>query len=1081
MNYISDDEYSVEADLNDAPEYETYEDPNEQCLPMEELVQNNLSKNVRQLRTFFASNNFVTEKGDHKTNITNISEKKTYYIPPHNIEEFFEAVDVCRKEKRTVCYAERQETDTQTVSGIMLDFDHYQKTRAVQIQDIHFNELVRRITRIIQETVEYTEYIVNFNFIFGVFITRKPEIAACTNKLGETEYKDGFHILIPELQVTKGYKKFLIGEILSRGVLKDVFHDVPSADKMLDVMSSSVPVQFFGNTRCNKPPYVLCWANMVKFYRNIGECERDLIDVKKLAGGEITQGPLSAPITLQINLTYELSLGFYFPTLGDNPTWLKKRHIKYKEELEGKIQTIVEKTAGGVFSDEELRQDEEDISIVGINNAKAKHILELVKLLDASYTGSYEKWFKVLCAIAHTGIGEDFKSVAREFSKRRPQSWNPAEFERVWGEAINGRWGKSPLTLGSINHWAKICAPSAYAKLQHAHYTNILLYSAFENEGRIEQSTVAKLTKIMCGDKFVVDVGVNEKTGRYGYCWFEFVTPGQVMKKGEIFKWRMELEPDNVHLFLGEQMPKIYMQVRDILKARKDNAGNEAEAKYWLSVEKNFRQYQTKLGADGFQNGAVRQSHYTFRQRGFYDELDSYEDVIGVGNGVLKLGVHPQLIRGYHEYKISKYTEVNYVPFNPKAPRTRRLLKAFREIFPEPDVFRFKMMHASTGLDSKESACLLLFEIGGGQNGKTFFEKMVHNTLGDQYCAIGKSTLLTAPMEKGDSANSAQMQQRGKNYFYFDEFGSCEVLNTARLKGMVNPGKQSGRDVYSKQCNFKNTCNPVVLSNFELIVETRDHGTWRRILYYKNKMKFCKNPDPNSPWEKKVDPSLIDDCTNDPLYLEDMMSILVHYNKILCRDYKGDIKNVPCPTIDRETEEYRNRMDSINRFITQMMVKSPSTEHITHQVLASRYIEWYGATVKSEHKFNISSLQSDFENSRLAAGFTMHETGDKVLYGYRIKHATDEYLRDGEESLITKTMSQHVLDPIHELYATNDINDIPNMVAETVPDRETDEFLVDLCNVHERNAPIHLQNRDLAQEDNVVDDDLNDILNDLGL
>jgi hypothetical protein len=174
--------------------------------------------------------------------------------------------------------------------------------------------------------------------------------------------------------------------------------------------------------------------------------------------------------------------------------------------------------------------------------------------------------------------------------------------------------------------------------------------------------------------------------------------------------------------------------------------------------------------------------------RGFCDALDTYEDIIGVGNGVLKIGQSPQLIKGYHEYKISRFTETEYVPFDMNNPHIRTLLQAFRDIFPEEDVFKFMLYHASTGLDCKSCAGLLLLLVGGGQNGKSFFAQMIHETLGDMYCATGKPGLLINTHERSNEANSAQMQLRGKRYFYFDEFNKCSVLDPARIKTICNPG-----------------------------------------------------------------------------------------------------------------------------------------------------------------------------------------------------------------------------------------------------------------------------------------------------
>ncbi len=470
------------------------------------------------------------------------------------------------------------------------------------------------------------------------------------------------------------------------------------------------------------------------------------------------------------------------------------------------------------------------------------------------------------------------------------------------------------------------------------------------------------------------------------------------MKKGEIFKWRKEADPDNVHLFISEHLPKIYAEQGQRIRDRKENAANEAEGKYWANLEKTFKIYMSKLSNDGFQTGVVRQAQYRFRVRGFIDELDTYEDVIGVGNGVLKTGIEPKLIRGFHEYKISKFTEVDYVPRNPECKYQQALLEWSRGIFPEPDVNLFMWLHASTSVTMYEAACILLLIVGGGQNGKSSWAKMIHNTLGNMYAAAGKATLLVSKMERGEGANSAQMQMRGKTFVYMDEFERSTILNDARVKSVVNPGWQSGRDLHEKQTNFKNTCNPMAMSNYEFGVTTTDHGMWRRLYYYKAKMKFCKNPTPGNKYERKGDTAWESKNPNDPAYKTAMLSLLVHYNQILWRDYGGDLKNVPVPTIRAETEEWRNRQDMLNRFLTRCVVRAPGCDVTPLQTIAERYSAWYAKAVRPG-SFTIQEAECDIENSRIGQYLEFRMGTGKFLVNHRIRGEV-EPLADGEQLLV---------------------------------------------------------------------------------
>jgi phage/plasmid-associated DNA primase len=958
----------------------------EDSVTVEEIVQSKISKNVRMLKQFFQDKNLITEKGSPNTNIISTSEKKTYYLPPALDEEFFTIMEECRKEKRLLHYGERQVTDTVSHSGIMIDIDRFQEGKESTINERCYSTFITGISEIFRKYLDLSPLAVRGEFRYRVFIIKKPKPIISARKIADkTVYKDGFHMLIPEIQIVKGMKKQLLLELKSGGWVKRAFRDmenIEDPDNQLDMCSAANLVQFFGNSKPEHPPYPLDCVYDAIIQVDDGYVEREKLNVADIAAGK-------GPGGMAINLTYEMALSFYMEKLNGLPTWLVKRSIEVKPEYSfGKV-VEYEQT-------DDILDADDSLDLLTMSNAESKYLKCILGILDISYATEYEKWFKVICAIAHTNT--TYKPLAIWFSERSPEKMSMVGLDKVWSDALKRT--DSTLTKRSIMFWARESSPAKFREIEKENYAEQLAKYVYQNEGRVEHSMVAKIVHAMCSEKFVVDVGYNERTARTGYMWLEYVTPGQAMKKGEVWKWRREADPDNIHLFISEHMPKIYAEQVQRIRDRKDNAQSEQIAKYWNNVERTFRMYMSRLSNDGFQHGVVKQAQYRFRSRGFIEELDSYENVMGVGNGVLITAGAPQLLRGFHEYKISKYTDTDYVPYNPDCPIQQKIMQWSRDIFVEPDVNFFMWCHASTGVTSYESACIFLMLIAGGQNGKTSWAKMIHNTLGNSYAAAGKPSLLVNSMERGESANSAQMQMRGKTFFYLDEFTKSSTINDARLKGIVTPGWQSGRDLHEKQSNFKNTCNPMALSNFDFFLDTQDHGTWRRIYYYKNKAKFSKNPDPNNPHEKLADGKWESTYTNDPEYKSAMLALLVHFNQVLWTKYGGDIKNIPVPTIQRETEEYRNKQDTLNAFITQMVVFSPAVEHISLPSIAQHYISWHAMNIKS-NKASMEPLavQADVENSRLSSLFVFDQSGTKILRNHRVRTTPDEPLLEGESFL----------------------------------------------------------------------------------
>lgn len=957
----------------------------------EYIIQSKVSKTFINIKQFLANPDFITEKGDQRTNIINVAEKKTYFIQNQYLDSFFTMLEACRRENKTMHYSERQETSEYGHSGIMIDFDRYQSSKDTQITSSVLDILINRLTKIIAETIDFSLYEKNNEFIYHIFIIKKaaPDL---TPGDGAPVYKDGFHLLIPELQVIKGYKKFLLNEILDKKILQSMFRNVVNInppEKDLDLMSASVPVHFFGSAKPGKKMYPLTYAYEIK---NIPI--DDMINIKEL--------DVKALLAGEHNLTYELSLVCSLDSIGGKPTWLKKQPIEFKISLEQKIQLLTEKTAKDIEIDEADDVDS-NVDSLTVTDPDAKRLQDLLALLDISYATEYEKWFKVICAIAHTSAR--YRDLAKWFSMRKPEGWSPAEFDRVWEEAIRGANNKNPVTLRSLVFWARDSSPDKFNQIEESHYKRILLKLTFENDGRVEHAIAAKVLWHMIGSKFIVDVDKNDAKVKKEYIWYEFVIKGQSMEHGEVYKWRQESSPDNIHLYITEHLPKVYREVGRFIKERRENAEDENTAKYLAGVDKTFRMYMSKLHNDGFQEGIIKQARYRFRCRGFINELDQDPLTIGVGNGVLllsnKQGV-PELIKSFHEHRISKYTSTNYIPYDKNNKYVKILKQAFADIFIERDMYKFILYYLSTCVSGFESNALLLILCGGGQNGKTFIALLLQKTLGDMYISAGKPSLLTAPNERGNESNSALMAMKDKRGFYFDEFQQCEKLNVARVKSIANPGYQSARDLHRKQENFVSKCNPFALTNFELGIDTTDHGTWRRIKSYRTKVKFTNNPDPaRYPYEKKVDTRFMNNYIKDPAFLSAFLSILVHYFGKLRNKYCNDINNVIAvtPTLIRESLIYRNSQDSLNRFITTMIVKtSQPTEEPSDlglSLIASKYIEWYNKTINTHNKLNVNDVMSQLENSNLQSEIK-RKNGMLMACDVRIKTFLEEPLRDGE-------------------------------------------------------------------------------------
>ena len=449
-------------------------------------------------------------------------------------------------------------------------------------------------------------------------------------------------------------------------------------------------------------------------------------------------------------------------------------------------------------------------------------------------------------------------------------------------------------------------------------------------------------------------------------------------------------------------MAEVYLGICNTIKAEKEREEKPELRKWKGMIEKKFRDNISKLYNDTFKNGVMKQLKHIMSNlgRNFIDELDKYPNIIGVGNGILVLGPKPQCIKGFHEFRISKYTQVEYKPYNRDDFYVNELMTAFADIFIEPDMLRFMLCFASMSLDISEINIYILQLFGAGANGKTFFLQMIQETLGREYAKKVPIKMLSDESEKASGANSALMSMEGRRFLFYSETNPGMILNTSRLKEILSPEDISARELYQPQKDIKIEAIHIIGANHILLITTTDHGIWRRFLHYNMKMTFKTDPNPDNKYEKKKDSKYERIFLKDDEYKKAMLSILIHYNQVMHCVYGYNLDNLikNTPTLLRETEAYRNSQDIMNSFISSMIVLSPSAPNIDVQEIAMKYNDWV-FTQTGTRKTGLSEVVSKLENSRIAGLFIKEGKKTPYLKGYRVLERQNEELIEGETYL----------------------------------------------------------------------------------
>lgn len=947
-------------------------------------LQENIHTIIRAFREFLSTPEFINNKGDPSTNIVDLYAKKCYGIPTRKIPKLFKFIEIQRRKQLKYMIYEKQSQ----YSGIMLDFDMKLKHGGESpiIPTTHYHRLCIGVFRAILKYIHFSDEEIGTQKNFHVAFTKKPKILF-NNEGGF--YKDGIHMIIPGIQITRELKKLIIDEIENAKLMEKIFkdlvpHESQSHAEFMDKNSAHVGVFFIGaSSKVNSPPYLLSSVYNVQI--TAGETD-DIIPIKV---------PDFVSPEKNHNICYEFSLNWYKDSEKGGVVKKKRYDIrpKYSTLLS---QYNSKKTENYDEFEEEDDAHYNELSILGMHDPDSSYIKSLLDVLHPKRSEDYSMWFDVLCALAHTS--PSYKSLGEYFSRKAPEHFDLVKFEQVW-ESILSKKGNS-LSIGSLHYWAKLDNSDRYEEVRHRSIFNLLYKKIYDPtiEGCLEHYDLCEILHNVLKDKYVFD-----KYDAEGGSWYEFILEKEPMRVGELYKWRKynSKVPNSLLRYMSTVLPLLFRKILDRIKTSLDEA-SENLAKYHYQIYKNFQKTCKNLKNCGFKRSVGMECEQLFERIGFTELLDADPNLKGVANGIMQLGKKCKLITGFHGHYISKYTNVRYKLFDPRDSTTKRVLIALRNLFPdnEPDTFNYIMHYLASTLDGHKKESIMLLLVGKGSNGKSFLVELHKGAIGSIYGVKMPLSFLTNRGKDAESATPALMQLKDAHFAYYSESNKFEILNMAKIKEFTGQETLGGRKLHQDYVNFKPKCHHLVSSNNDFEIMGTDHGTWRRIDYVTMKIKFCNmatdSYDEKNPYERVADPSLGSNWTEDEEVLASYLGILAYYYESLHTYYGGKVRNVPHPHIIQETEKFRNRQDRINNFLNATLVKCTEQDYeMPLTVVSDRYIKWHEGIYKGANKDYHRGVIDQLENSKIQKYIRKNRRGC-FLQGYRVLEIGEDKNEDEE-------------------------------------------------------------------------------------
>ncbi len=824
-------------------------------------LNNLVVENVKEIKSLdsFISKYRLSKTDSSKPNVT--SPRGRFLIPDHASANFFSLLSSCFAKKVVLHFRELQATDydNKLGSGLMFDFDILQNHNKNLMESNDLQGFIKRMMRVIAGMLE-----INGELDTYVAIIAKPEIV---EKEKDKVWKNGFHVLIPNVWLAREQKKLVVQEILNDEQCNKLFFQVFEVDlvKAFDTQCASVPVYFLHNCKedCSKP----------YFLKTLYEYN--------YSDGDVSISTINDEV---VGINQELSLTF--PSCGK-----AKKFYDFNAKFKSKLKSRIKEA--NAFED----KFEEVENVFATANINADENLEYYKKLVMEVLLPFraeerQHWRDVVFALASIGKGrlKAFKALAKMFSMRCKEKYSDEAFETLWAQATDSSSDKK-LTMSSLIFWCKQDNQALYESLEQSTILTVIEKDVFHkhpiNDGTLFESQFAYYLYHMFKQKFVCDYE-NERTK-----WYEFVLQSDDYTKGQLYKWREEPRATSLHLYLREKMSDLVCMVLKKAEARIETLEDDELIGYIQDRMNKLRVSARKLNTNIFKENIIREAMSLFHTRGFIDSLDEDEAIMGVGNGILVLNGGVTLRQGYHEYRVSMFSPVNYSPFDINSDASRVMLKAIMGMFPpsEMDMFHYIMYFFSTSLDNRPKDSMFLILQGTGSNGKSSLLEFVTSVIGSYGTKVNISALTDQKRTAASSANEQLMALKRARLAFYSETNKQEEINCATAKELTSQESISCRGIYQKQQTFRPKCNHVITTNYPPIIKTTDYGIWRRMKLYNFKMSFVPESEMNhdDPNMRIADETIAKEFSSNNRSKEVSPGLLVENYKDLAINHKGKI------------------------------------------------------------------------------------------------------------------------------------------------------------------------------------------------
>jgi hypothetical protein len=900
-------------------------------------------------------------------------ETKNIFNESRNLyEEFFAEVwDNILRGYKFAIMEKQTSNDKKLCSGLMIDFDLYQKSETRVLDSYTFRDIVHAFAKLLLKVLNLPTNLITYAAITG----NEAPIA-----VGD-EYKEGFHVLFPGIKLTSHLKQQLyeLFENKVKSILGDKFS---TTKRCIDMASSAVPVQLYGTIRENKKiPHTIMYMYKIKFTDKV---TTEIYKEKEYAYQCAT---IKTPSQYKLNLCLEFSIHY-------DGVLIKKKEYMARESMNKELRFNSENFSQLVDPRESTRRE---VDLLREEYFLASETYNFVAILspERGAAGNMAGWTQVLRVILNISL--KFMPIARLFSmqcdyecwKRGGEEILQELFQKTSNELkLIDETANRAKNMNILKSYAKHDNPEEFVRV-NKNTVSMTVAHIISTSAVLTDKCICDLLHNMLGNRFVYVNAKKPGASNNGY-WYEYILedrrdmPRNI--KPFVHKWyRHENTPKEIYNTIAEDLSQIFHNLK-LFYEKKQGDDKEMKKKLKGSISKIVRgiQYCETISTA---NSAVTMCQKTrFCDEGFLSEINRDGNILGVGNGLLEFTEEGVIFHEKATYKkITKTTDTFYEPYDANNPYIQEVESVLRDIMPDPKKLDALMMHHAEGMIENLSSHYFVMYYSPGASGKSSIMYLAENAFGMTgkggyggdfgYFTLIAATTFTQVKKDVNGVDHNLILLKDVKFVHASE-APAETIVTEVFKNLRDGTPV--RELYGH--NAPMTFGGIIfyVTNNESGFTSYNIALMRRFLFINFPTVFTHNPIPNSN-QKKIDKDIEKKVRYDRNWGRAFLSILVNYWVRMKREKLNMEEILESSGLMQETRDYISKKDDMMCYIVSGLVKS---EHGKIHILefCRRYADWLSEERK---KKNIVSYRNYISDARNKFDGKMSMDGDEeFIVGY---------------------------------------------------------------------------------------------------